>query len=285
MGIEKGIPKRTGLLALAHTLAVLPDHEGFIFRRFDRLSARNLLHLEGKLAYLEWKLEQADQQALESHDNEALRSLRAWEAFEENARDTSRPEHLSMKIANEIQQTLKEYQDALSRQHQISSLGQPEERVLEVLRDHRSLLAGLANRRLDDSNDLVAVRPPADKDLLSRFLQNHWMFKTTKVDPDTDHIKESHVTWAAGIISTVVAAFLLVGAIVMLRLLASENHDLQLGLIAMFVALFAASVAILTNAKRAEIFASSAAYAAVLVVFVSTSPGGGEGSCTCPPAG
>ena len=40
-------------------------------------------------------------------------------------------------------------------------------------------------------------------------------------------------------------------------------------MIAGFTVLFAASVGLLTNAKRAEMFASTAAYAAVLVVFVS----------------
>jgi len=52
-----------------------------------------------------------------------------------------------------------------------------------------------------------------------------------------------------------------------------------MGLIGMFTLLFALVVALLTNARRAEIFGSTAAYAAVLVVFVSgnfASGGGGK---------
>ena len=79
--------ERTGFRALAHSIAINPDYEAFIFRKFDRLGARNLLHLEGRLAYLEWKLDQADEQAARSKDNETLRSTRVWEAFEENAKD------------------------------------------------------------------------------------------------------------------------------------------------------------------------------------------------------
>lgn len=76
----------------------------------------------------------------------------------------------------------------------------------------------------------------------------------------------------AAALSTVVAAMLLLGAIFLLRRVERENA--QLGLISMFMVLFAGSVAVLTNAKRAEIFASTAAYAAVLVVFISSAPAG-----------
>jgi hypothetical protein len=108
---------------------------------------------------------------------------------------------------------------------------------------------------------------------------NKGNLKTTRISSEMDHIDESHVTWVAASVSTVVAAILLVVAVVVLRLLHSENA--QLGVIAAFMVLFAVSVVVLTNARRAEIFAATAAYAAVLVVFVSSS----SGDCTCMPEG
>ncbi|KAH7013423.1 hypothetical protein EDB80DRAFT_371775 [Ilyonectria destructans] len=299
MDIEN-VTERTGFPVLADRIAFNPDYEAFIFRKFDRLSARNLLHLESRLAYLEWKLDQADEQAAHSPDNETRRSIRVWEAFEENAKNEARPEHARMRIAEEIRETLKEYQEALLRQNQIATLEGPRKRALEVVysqsyecvddhtgnKRHRSILAGLAEKRLDKCNhrDLIAIRRPADKDLLSRFLQDYWIFKTTRITDKTEHIKENHVAWVAATVSTVVAAILLLGAIVLLHLLDQENA--QLGVIAMFTVLFAASVRVLTNARRAEIFASTAAYAAVLVVFVSSSPSNsGTGNCICVPAG
>lgn len=42
-----------------------------------------------------------------------------------------------------------------------------------------------------------------------------------------------------------------------------------MALIAFFMLLFAGSVQLLTSARRAEVFAATAAYAAVLVVFLS----------------
>lgn len=110
MGVENVTVKR-GFPHLARKMAATPDYETFIFRRFDRMSARNLLHLESKLGYLEWKLDSADEQAALSIDNETLRSTQVWEAFEENAKQPGRPEHGRMKIAEEIRETLKEYRE------------------------------------------------------------------------------------------------------------------------------------------------------------------------------
>jgi len=69
------------------------------------------------------------------------------------------------------------------------------------------------------------------------------------------------------VLSTILAAVLLVGAIILLYNVQSQNW--RMAIIAIFMVLFAATVGLLTSARRAEIFAATAAYAAVLVVFVS----------------
>jgi len=58
-------------------------------------------------------------------------------------------------------------------------------------------------------------------------------------------------------LSILLAAILLVGAVVALYLIQSNLK--RLGLIGGFTALFALAVGVLTNAKRGEIFASTAA--------------------------
>jgi hypothetical protein len=60
---------------------------------------------------------------------------------------------------------------------------------------------------------------------------------------------------------------LLIGAITSLYIV--KKPEAKLGMIAGFTVLFAVAVGGLTSAKRQEVFVSSAAYAAVLVVFVS----------------
>jgi lysylphosphatidylglycerol synthetase-like protein (DUF2156 family) len=67
---------------------------------------------------------------------------------------------------------------------------------------------------------------------------------------------------------TVIAASLVIdGAIVVLYVVTDEKT--RLGLMALFTAIFAASLAVMTDAKRTDIILATAACAAVLVVFVS----------------
>ena len=68
-------------------------------------------------------------------------------------------------------------------------------------------------------------------------------------------------------VSVIGATLLLEVAIVALYFV-TDNH-VRFGLIALFTGLFAAALGLLSNARRAEMFGATAAYAAVLVVFIS----------------
>lgn len=67
--------------------------------------------------------------------------------------------------------------------------------------------------------------------------------------------------------STAVAAVLLIGSILALYFV--TDQDARLALVIAFVVLFAIGLSICTGASRDSIFAGTAAYAAVLIVFVS----------------
>ncbi|KAH7396092.1 hypothetical protein BKA66DRAFT_454464 [Pyrenochaeta sp. MPI-SDFR-AT-0127] len=181
-----------------------------------------------------------------------------------------------MILERELKDKIKEYHDALLLQSSICRLDRPSSRVLDIYRTFfgrpgtNTIVGGSARHMLDDAKDLAALRPPLDTDPLSRLLRDHWPFRGTPYpDPrdTTQHFLESHVKWIVIAITTVVAAILLVGAIVGLYFL--KQPEAKLGMIASLTTLFAASVGGLTSAKRQEVFAASAAYAAVLVVFVS----------------
>ena len=77
------------------------------------------------------------------------------------------------------------------------------------------------------------------------------------------------------VLSIIGATILLEVAIVVLYLVKSDHT--RFGLVAVFVSLFAAAVSFLSNASRAEMFAATAAYAAVLVVFLSGNLNGSNG--------
>lgn len=67
----------------------------------------------------------------------------------------------------------------------------------------------------------------------------------------------------------ILSGILLVGAMLCLSLVYDRDWPLRLGMVALFTSLFAILVGLLTNARRAKLFDSTAAYAAVLVVYVS----------------
>ncbi|QGI63817.1 hypothetical protein CEK26_007768 [Fusarium fujikuroi] len=277
----------TGFEKLAAWTASIPDYEGFVFRRFDRLSARNLQHLESELTFLETKLDGLDQEAAASSDVNSLRTRYNWETFEELSKVQNSLTAERMEASKNISRKLKNYYEMLVLQSKIAAMEQPDKLQLAVVRKHfnhgihpteflpngRRNLEGQDYFRLDKDRELVALNPTSDKDLLSRFLRRHpGMLKSETLSTGEEYFDEKYISFAVSIVSIALAAILLLGAIISLRLVQDEKA--RIGMIVGFTVLFTASVSFLTNAKRADIFASGAAYTAVLVVFVSGDLGG-----------
>lgn len=78
---------------------------------------------------------------------------------------------------------------------------------------------------------------------------------------------EARLRAVVSVVNIVAAAAFLFGAVYNLYYVSS--NEVKLGLIALYTVAFASCVGLLTNAQRAEVFGACAAYAAVLVVFVS----------------
>ncbi|VTT64425.1 unnamed protein product [Fusarium fujikuroi] len=294
----------TGFEKLAAWTASIPDYEGFVFRRFDRLSARNLQHLESELTFLETKLDGLDQEAAASSDVNSLRTRYNWETFEELSKVQNSLTAERMEASKNISHEM------LVLQSKIAAMEQPDKLQLAVVRKHfnhgihpteflpngRRNLEGQDYFRLDKDRELVALNPTSDKDLLSRFLRRHpgmlkvrltlyqapyrsWRYvklanrtQSETLSTGEEYFDEKYISFAVSIVSIALAAILLLGAIISLRLVQDEKA--RIGMIVGFTVLFTASVSFLTNAKRADIFASGAAYTAVLVVFVSGDLGG-----------
>ncbi|KAL2808849.1 hypothetical protein BJX63DRAFT_407710 [Aspergillus granulosus] len=271
--IERGLIPRDGYPGFSSWISEDADHEGFIFRRFSRLSARNLLNLQSQLIRIEQDLEILDKESRQILDV----GLRRWETFEDQAKDpTNKLAQRRRALYDELEIKMKGYHEALVLQSSISNLRRPRTRVFKALQNWFSggsqgksaILNGRAATLLDDPQDLVALRTPADEDVLSRSLQDHWPFPGREFDAGfISHFQERHVVIVVAVISVITSASLLVGAIVSLYIV--QEPKSRLAMIAGFTALFAISVTLMTNARRAEVFAATAAYAAVLVVFVS----------------
>lgn len=102
---------RDGYPALAAWIGRDPDNETFVFRKFDRLSARNLLHLQCQLIQLEDELDKLDDKARKSSDLDTRQASRRWEKLKELAADPSRPEKARLDKADELAVKIKEYRE------------------------------------------------------------------------------------------------------------------------------------------------------------------------------
>jgi hypothetical protein len=103
---------RDGYPALASWIARDPDNETLIFRRFDRLAARNILHLQAQLIALEHEIDELDEVARTSADFEARQSSRRWETLMKHAaapEDANRPEKKRVEKLTELNILLREY--------------------------------------------------------------------------------------------------------------------------------------------------------------------------------
>ena len=75
-------------------------------------------------------------------------------------------------------------------------------------------------------------------------------------------------TWAiVGAVNVLLAAGIMIGAMILLKDIKQDGA--RLIIVSVFTLVFAAGVGLLTNARRSEVYATTAGFAAVLVVYVS----------------
>ncbi|CAG9982241.1 unnamed protein product [Clonostachys byssicola] len=273
-----------GYPSLAAFMASDLDRTALIFKRFDRLTARTLLCLETGMAELQAQLDAFDE------EDRGSPCARNWTTYKEKWQVYPQ----RAKLLEDIQKTIIEYKRLLSYESVLASQPTPDRRMLKAFclgfyhgppraEDSFPILGGKSSSLYDDIDDLMILRPPVRSDRLSTFLRNFLGFifvkKLPKGRPNISglgYASESRIETFVLYLSTVLAALLLIGAIIVLYKVPSP--DLKLGLVGLFTVLFAGSVGLLTNARVAEIFGATAAYAAVLVVFISGEIGGSKTS-------
>ena len=100
----------TGYPSLAAFIASDPDKSTAIYRRFDRLSARNLLCLQSELVELEARQDHLDA-AYRARSTKEQAGARDWKIAKERAESDEAPEEdrERVEIALEIRRKMKEY--------------------------------------------------------------------------------------------------------------------------------------------------------------------------------
>ena len=101
-----------GFASVAAFIAKDHDNTSTIYRRFDRLTARNLLYLQSKLQKLEVIQDELDQEDLETSDPDSKKAATSWEEFEYFAKTQDRAKK-RMKIAEEIEKAIKSYREKI----------------------------------------------------------------------------------------------------------------------------------------------------------------------------
>ena len=172
---------------------------------------------------------------------------------------------------------------ALQAQAWLQSLERPPKNVLETMRnvlewddDLRSSISKIDVEYLDSkySQDTISLTASPNRDTFSRFLAVRlgWIFLSSEEKQEALRtglavFSDDRVHKTTRVVAVVLASILPVLSIVILYYVRPTN--IRIGLIIVFSTLFSAVVALVSDARNVEVMAATAAYAAVLVVFVS----------------
>ena len=216
-------------------------------------------------------------------------------------------------LATRIRTTLKDYREALIEEATLLAYEKPSQQALSAFANyyHGRTADGTSHPMLTGasatlyppgltssqvrSTDLISLAPRQESDHLTGFFKSYLpcLFRTASAPllpqpydlPTITHPKRFQIrhyssrllSTVTSFITTILAALLLFLPIYVLYHVSRDQAGLTLGLIALFTLLFALAIVLTTNARRAEVFGACAAYAAVLVVFVSGDFAAGTG--------
>lgn len=101
--------QKEGFADVARWIALDPDNETFIYRKFDELAARNLLYLQAELLVLEKELNKLDKNDANSDDMDLKDAIRTWETLTQWYDTNDEEARVRMDLIVRIREKLKEY--------------------------------------------------------------------------------------------------------------------------------------------------------------------------------
>jgi hypothetical protein len=177
-----------GYPSLANFIASDRDRTTLIYKRFDELSARNLLYLQSELAELQAQQRRFDREDLRA-DLPTKQCARHFGNFADAGSETStnaqQKERWALMLR--IRVTLKEYREALQSEITLAALPRPSKDVVSAF--HTAVytrsksdgelfptLGGHSAGLYDDIDDLVALRVQEDSDRLTNLVRKRMAF-------------------------------------------------------------------------------------------------------------
>ncbi|KAF2684473.1 hypothetical protein K458DRAFT_418039 [Lentithecium fluviatile CBS 122367] len=273
------------------------DPSWSIYRAFGYLHSRVILELQDELRCMEEELTELDLMDLENGDGHRLRSRKddRQQAKRENT------ESCRAKLIAAIRGKLVDYDEIVVKAHELNGFQRPSKR------DYRSFRTWFWNVKplnyereeqfIKRKEDLITLRHGREwagfDGWVEKCIQKlhcrltHRIFSTPELRAKTNdefmyYYSSTRIEKLVGIIITIIIFILLVLPVVAmykLTTIGDRNSTFDaVGVLVVFTLLFSAAMSLLTKAKRHELFAASAAYCAVLVVFItnfgSDGPGG-----------
>lgn len=265
-----------------------------LYRSFSYLHSRLLLDLQDEITCLEKELDDVD------WDDDGDDRLRSREIDVQKAEGDGDSRNRRQILA-EIKTKLMEYDEILIKARELESFQRPSDRNYRSVRRYHHNTKPLMDAEMDSirsKEDTVSLRNGREwasfdgfvESMLqkfdSRFLK--WIFRTNEpplqkyfrtpelrkktTNKYINFYSSSRIDTLVGVLITVIIFVLLVLPVTtMYRLASFDTHKSTfdaIGVLIIFTLLFSAAMSLLTKAARHELFAASAAYCAILVVFI-----------------
>ncbi|SLM40034.1 hypothetical protein LPUS_10725 [Lasallia pustulata] len=282
---------------LAALMGNLPELA--IFRKFHEINIQNLLTMQSELVHLEEEYKDICEEDANSECEITRSYQKDWKALQKSK---GMGGTLQKDAQSRLQVKLAAYNGALLQQIELCRQSGPSQYDLRLLRlwliSSKGNNCGLAGPGWDvweeDKNHDVESKKRADLVVLSakhkgqdyllrwmgekafgllyRLLGKRMKKMAVVVDGDCGLVeyKDTAVMGAANILSTLLASILITGLMFVLSII--NNVHMRLGIVMLLTSLFSITLYVCSEAKRVEIFAATAAFAAAQVVFVGSVP-------------
>jgi hypothetical protein len=262
-----------------------------LYRGFSCIHARLLLNLQSTIQTLEAELDEMDK-FHDSIEDEKTR-LRSWDLDAEVCTEEKKEgDRTRADVLEELRIKVCQYDELLVKARELVSFQRPTNRDYTSVRNWIHHIGPLVDEEQEYilwKEDIVTLRHGREwagfDGMVEGWLHKidcrliRWLFCTDDLRRKTDdknvyYFSPSRVSNLVNLFITS-AIFLLLAAPVLGMYRLSIMHSgrsmfAAIGVLMVFTLLFAAAMSLLTKAKRHELFAASAAYCAVLVVFIGS---------------
>ncbi|KAA6412628.1 MAG: hypothetical protein FRX48_03620 [Lasallia pustulata] len=264
------------------------DQNFIIYRGYSYLHSRLLLYLQHEIACAEKELDLMDKDDFEDDTEDGAFYRKCLKSRDKDDVREGRPRR---ELLYKIKDLLLQYDEVLMKTRELTSFQRPSDR------DYRSVRRWLHGNKplipdeeefIHCKEDLITLRSGRECAGFDGFVESllqktnckliKYVFRSREfgqktVDKNISYFDQKRVDSLVSTIIMLVIIVLLVLPIVGMFRLSTDNNRADtftaIGVLIVFTLLFCAVISMLTKARRHEIFAASATYCAVLVVFIS----------------